>query len=97
MHRLRSPVTVLDDPNLVASPAYVSVSVLVPMTFKGHLTASDFRATVFAPNSEPTDARMSAKPEVELTGDLEAGIVIAQINPEEVALLRVDGVKIRKK
>jgi hypothetical protein len=93
MHRLRIPVTVLDDPNFVASPAYISVSVLVPMTFKGRLTVSDFRATVSVPNSEPADARMSAKPEVEQTGSLEAGIVIAQINPEEVALLR----KIRKK
>ena len=86
-------MTVLDDPDFVASPAYISVSVLVPMTFKGSLTASDFRATVSAPNSELADARVSAKPEVELIGDLKAGIAIAQISPEEVALLR----KIRKK
>lgn len=93
MHRLRIPVTVLDDPNFVASPAYISVTVLVPMTFKGRFTVSDFRATVSVPNSKPADVRMSAKPEVELTGDLGAGIAIAQINPEEVGLLR----KIRKK
>ncbi len=98
LHRIRIPVTVLDGPNLVVSPAYVSVSVLVPMTFKGRIAANDFRATVSAPNSEPADKRMSAKPEVELIGDLEAGIVIAQINPEEVELHRIDALrKIRKK
>lgn len=93
MHRFRIPVTVLDDPNFVASPAFISVSVLVPMTFKGRLTASDFRATVSVPNSGSGDAHMSAKPEVEPTGGLEAGIAIAQINPEEVALLRKTGKK----
>jgi hypothetical protein len=91
-------VTVLDDPNLVARPAYVSVSVLVPMTFKGRIASSNFRATVSVPNSEPADKRISVKPEVELIGALGTGIVIAQINPEEVELHVIDMLrKIRKK
>ncbi|MBZ5499183.1 MAG: hypothetical protein LAP85_22525 [Acidobacteriia bacterium] len=85
---LRIPVTVLDDAGYDVSPPSLSVSVLVPVTFKRQLAAEDFSATVSVPNSEPLSSRMAAKPAVEITKELGTGIVIKQVSPQEVTLLR---------
>jgi hypothetical protein len=85
---LKIPVTVLNNDGYAISPQFVTVSVLVPITFKGRLGAEAFSATVTVPNSESPLNRLSAKPEVELTKNLGAGIAIKQVKPEEVTLLR---------
>jgi YbbR domain-containing protein len=86
---LRIPVTVLNNDGYAISPRFVTINVLVPITFKGRLADDAFRATVTVPNSESPLNRLSAKPEVELTKNLDAGIAIKQVKPEEVTLLRV--------
>jgi len=88
VHTLKIPVTVLNDDGYKASPQFVTVTVLVPVTFQGRLGAEAFRATVAVPNTESPLNRLTAKPEVELTKDLDAGITIKQVKPEEVTLLR---------
>jgi YbbR domain-containing protein len=90
---LRIPITVLDGDGYTVSPSTVSVSVLVPLTYKGNVTVEDFRATVTAPSLEAAADRIPVKPEVELATALNADIVIRQVNPEEVLLIR----KVRKK
>lgn len=89
----RIPVTAIQGDAFTVNPPFVSVSVLVPVTFKGHLTAEDFRATASMLNSGPNSYRVIARPEVEIRADLDAGIRVKQITPDEVTLLR----KARKK
>jgi YbbR domain-containing protein len=88
---LRIPLTVLSDEGLAANFSFVSVSVLVPVTFKGQLAAEDLRATVTVPNSRPLPNRVVVRPEVEFTRDLGEGIVIKTVTPEEITLLRRTG------
>jgi len=88
---LKIPLTVLGYEGLAANPPFVSVSVLVPVTFKGQLAAGDLKATVTVPNSRPLPNRLAMKPEVEFSRDLDAGIVIKKITPEEITLLRGTG------
>jgi YbbR domain-containing protein len=87
------PVTVLNNDGYAVNPRFVTVSVLVPKTFKGRLANEAFKATVTVPNSEAPLDRLSAKPEVELTRNPGAGIAIKQVKPEEVTLSRISGKK----
>ncbi len=92
MHVLKVSVAVLDDhENCEVRPESVEVSVLVPVTFKKRLSANDCRATVSDSNMKPTDERVSVKPDVKLVGNLDSGIVISQIIPEKVTLIRKPG------
>jgi YbbR domain-containing protein len=88
---LKIPLTVLGDEGLNANPPFVSVSVLVPATFKGQLAAGDWKATVAVPDGRPLPDRVVVKPEIKFSGDPDAGIVIRKIAPEEVTLLRRTG------
>jgi hypothetical protein len=89
LHTLKIPVTVLNGDGYTISPRFVTVAVLVPITFKGQLADDAFKATVTVPNSESPLDRLSAKPEVELTESPDAGITIKQVKPEEVTLSRI--------
>jgi hypothetical protein len=89
----RIPVVVLGEEGLAASPPFVSVSLLVPVTFKGRLAAEDLTATASVPSDKPLPNRVVVKPEVKFRKDLEADIVIKQVNPEVVTLLHKTGKK----
>ncbi len=91
-HVLRVPVAVLDDhKTFEVSPASVEVNVLVPVTVKRRLSANDCRATVSDSSLKPAEERTSVRPNVQLIGNLDSGIVISQINPEKVTLIRKPG------
>ncbi len=90
---LRIPVVVLGEEGLAASPPFVTVSLLVPMTYKGGLSADDLTATVVAPTDQPAANRVVVKPEIAFRQDPQADIVIKQVNPAEVTLLRIPGKK----
>jgi YbbR domain-containing protein len=92
LHTLRVPVTVVDDGDFIATPAYVSLSMLVPVTFKGRLTVKDFLVTATVPDAGPLQVQVMVKPKVELTTMLNEGILIKGISPEEITLVR----KVRK-
>lgn len=86
--RLSVPVAVSDDDNFSVSPTVVSVRLLVPVTFKGRITAEDLKATVTIPNPPPASNRFTVRPAIDFARDLDAGIAIDQVNPEEVTLNR---------
>ena len=89
----RIPVIVSDEEAFAASPASVSVIVLVPVTFKGQLAAEDLKAMVYVPDPVPASNRIDVKPDVELAAGLDPGVIIKQVDPGQVTLLR----KARKK
>ncbi len=90
---LRIPIAVLGEEGVAASPPFVSVSLLVPVTFKGRLAAEDLTATAAVPGDRPLPNRTVVKPEVKFRRDLGADIVIKKINPEEVTLIHKTGKK----
>ncbi len=92
-HTVEVPVAVLGPQGYVATPAAVSVSVLVPLSFQGKLSPEEFRATAFVRGEEPYPNRVTVKPEVEPRRDLDPGIVISKIQPEAVTLTLKTGKK----
>jgi len=93
LHTIRVPVTVTGEDAYAASPSSITVSVLVPVTFKEELTAKDFQARVTVPDPELAKDQASVKPAVEMTIEPVYGMTITGFKPEEVLLQR----KARKK
>jgi YbbR domain-containing protein len=87
---VRVPVTLPDNGEYAARPAYVTVHLLVPATNRQKISAADFKATAI-PNRRPGPEPTAVKPEVAFSRDLGAGVAIRQIDPEEVILLRKSG------
>jgi hypothetical protein len=90
---LRIPVVVIGEEGLTPDPRFVSVSLLVPTTFKGRLTAEDLTATASVPGEGPLPGRVAVKPEVKFRKDLGADIEIKRVNPEEITLHHKTGNK----
>lgn len=90
---LRVPIVVTGETGLAASPPSVSVSLLVPVTFKGRIRPGDLSATVSAPGEGLLPNHAAVKPEIRFLRDLEADVVITRIDPEEVTLLHTTGKK----
>jgi hypothetical protein len=87
------PVSVEEADNFVATPNSVSVTVLVPVDLAKEVTAEDFRAVASGHNPEPGTNRIVTKPDVQMTVELDAGIVIKEVRPEEITLHRKTGKK----
>ncbi len=86
--RLSVPVAVVSDDEFSVSPPAVSVRLLVPVTYKGRITADNLKATVTVSNAPAQVNRLTARPVVDFVGGDDGGIVIDQISPEEVMLTR---------
>ncbi len=90
---LKVPVVVPGEEGFAASPPFVSLSLLVPVTFKGPIAAEDLMATASVPGDRPLPDRLVVKPEIKFRRDLGPDIVIKRVDPEEITLLRKTGSK----
>ncbi len=81
----RVPVQV-DDNKYLTIPQRVSVQVLVPVTFKGNLTADDLSATVSTSSLVSSSQSTRLKPDVKFITQLDPAIVIRDTEPAEVLL-----------
>ncbi|MBP1594747.1 MAG: exported protein of unknown function [Acidobacteria bacterium] len=93
LRTIHVPVTVMGEDAYATSPSSITVSVLVPVTYKEGLTAKDFQARVTVPDAEASSVQAAVKPVVEMTIEPVYGMAITGFKPEEVLLLK----KARKK
>jgi YbbR domain-containing protein len=85
---LRVPVMV-DDKVFTVSPRWVTVGVLVPITYDKAPAAADFLATVAIPNLGPNETIVKLKPQVRLRNPTDPAIVVKEVQPAEVEVRRV--------
>ncbi|HYK90968.1 MAG TPA: CdaR family protein [Acidobacteriota bacterium] len=79
----RIPIQV-DDSRYATIPQRISVNVLVPVTFKGNLSASDLSATVTTSNLQESSLPARVKPEVRFVAEADPAIIIKDVEPAEV-------------
>ncbi len=85
---IRIPVEVLDGEDFTVSPPNVTVNLKVPVTYKGTLTADDFKATVSVAGLDPSVTRTTVSPVVIPGTDLIPEIDWS-ISPETVTITRI--------
>ncbi len=79
------PVSV-GDAAFTVNPRWITVQVLVPITYEKGMTAADFAATVTVPGLAPGQTSAKAKPEVRLKVPNDPAVVIREIEPAEVVV-----------
>jgi YbbR domain-containing protein len=81
----RVPVKV-DDPAYFTVPKRITVKLLVPITFKGVLSADDIHAALALSGPTPPAVPTKMRPSVSFTKELDASIVIKELEPPEVVV-----------
>jgi YbbR domain-containing protein len=81
----RVPIQI-DDNAYIAVPGRVSVELLVPVTYKGDLSAEDINASVTLSSSTTAPILGKMRPSVYFTKKLDPAIVIKEVKPPEVKL-----------
>ncbi len=78
----------IDSNRYITIPQRLSVQLLVPITFKGTLSAGDVSATISWENLDESSLPVRMKPEVKLVAKLDQAIVIKGTEPAEVIVRR---------
>lgn len=79
-------LVVTGDASYAASPRWVTIDVLVPITYDRGLTAAQFVATVNLPNLASAQTSIKVKPEVRFKDPTDPAIIIKQVQPAEVTI-----------
>jgi len=88
LQTIRNIRVVSDQGSVEISPERISVQVLVPITLRKPLSASNFSAVVPAQNLDQSNPVSKARPEVKLVDPPGPGISIQQVQPPEVTVRR---------
>jgi YbbR domain-containing protein len=76
------------EPGVTVDPARVAVQILMPQSFKGSLSPSDFNATVSARELDASASEGRVKPEVHPASALGPGVLIKEVIPPLVTVRR---------
>jgi len=89
MEKIAKIPVMIDDRLFTVNPRWISVSVLVPITYEKAPAPSDLQATVVIPNLSPNQSAVKLKPQVRFKNSTDPAIVVKEIQPAEVEVRRL--------